>query len=274
MEQAKDMMKWIRGRRSVRAFDGKPLTAAEQEDLLRYAQAVNTPYDQPIEWRLLNAGEHGLSSPVITGTETWIAGKLRRAEHAEEAFGFAFERVVLYAWSRNIGTTWIAGTMDRPAFERAMALEADEVMPCVSPLGHPASKMSLRETLMRKGVKADTRLSYGTLFFDGSFDKPMTEASAGSLAEPLEMVRLAPSAVNRQPWRVVLAGSAAHFYEKQSRGYVSANGWDLQKIDLGIAMCHFACGLEAQERQYAFSVEDPGLRHPEDTVYIATCRFA
>ena len=274
MDQAMDMMKCVRGRRSVRAFDGKPLTAAELEDILRYARSVKTPYDLPIEWRVLNAGEHGLNSPVITGTGTWIAGKLRRSKHAEEAFGFAFERVVLYAWSRGIGTTWIAGTMDRPAFERAMALEDDEVMPCVSPLGHPAAKMSLRETLMRKGVKADSRLPFGTLFFDGSFETPLTEASAGPLSEPLEMVRWAPSAVNKQPWRIVLAGDAAHFYEKRSRGYVGADGWDLQKIDLGIAMCHFACELEARDRQYAFGVEDPGLSHPEDTFYIATCRFA
>lgn len=274
MDHAKEMMECVRGRRSVRAFDGTALTAAELEDILRYARAVKTPYDLPIEWRALNAGEHGLSSPVITGTQTWIAGKLRRADHAEEAFGFAFERVVLYAWSRGIGTTWIAGTMDRPAFERAMVLQAGEVMPCVSPLGRPAAKMSLREALMRKGIKADSRLPFDALFFDGSFEKPLTESSAGPLSEALEMVRLAPSAVNRQPWRIVLAGSAAHFYEKRSKGYVSADGWDLQKIDLGIAMCHFACGLEAQDRQYAFSVDDPGLPCPEDTVYIATCRFA
>ena len=267
-------MKWVRGRRSVRAFDGTALTAAELEEILRYAQAVKTPYDLPIEWRVLNAREHGLSSPVITGTETWIAGKVRRADHAEEAFGFAFERVVLYAWSRGIGTTWIAGTMDRPAFERAMALGENEVMPCVSPLGHPAAKMSMREMLMRKGVRADSRLNFGALFFDGSFEKPLTESSAGAFAEPLEMVRWAPSAVNKQPWRIVLAGDVAHFYEKQNRGYVSADGWDLQKIDLGIAMCHFACGLEAQDRQYAFCADDPGLPCPGNTVYVATCRFA
>ena len=274
MDRAVEMMKCVRGRRSVRAFDGKPLTPAELEDILRYARAVKTPYDLPSEWRVLSAGEHGLSSPVITGTDTWIAGKLRRADHAEEAFGFAFERVVLYAWSRGIGTTWIAGTMDRPAFERAMALEAGEVMPCVSPLGRPAAKRSLRETLMRKGIRADSRLAFSELFFDGGFDRPLTGASAGSLSEPLEMVRWAPSAVNKQPWRIILAGDAAHFYEKRSRGYVSADGWDLQKIDIGIAMCHFAGGLEAQNRSYTFSVEDPGLSHPEDTFYIATCRFA
>ena len=77
-------------------------------------------------------------------------------------------------------------------------------MPCVSPLGYPAKKMSLRETLMRKGVRADSRIGFRELFFDGSFDKPLKEEQAGELLEVLEAVRLAPSAVNKQPWRVVL----------------------------------------------------------------------
>ena len=110
----------------------------------------------------------------------------------------------------------MAGTLNRPAFERAMELREGEVMPCVSPLGYAAPKMSLRETVMRKGVKADSRLDFGKLFFDGSFDKPLTPESAGILAEPLEAVRWAPSAVNRQPWRVVLDGKAAHFTKRKT----------------------------------------------------------
>ena len=266
-------MELIRSRRSVRSFDGKPLTPAELDGLLKCASEAKTPFDLPIEWRILNAKEHGLTSPVITGTDTWIAGKLRRAPHAEEAFGFAFERVVLYAQSVGIGTTWIAGTMDRPAFERAMELAEGEVLPCVSPLGHPAAKLSIREALMRKGVKADVRLPFGELFFDGGFDKPLTVETAGTLAETLEMVRWAPSAVNKQPWRVVLTENAAHFYEKRGKGFVDATGWDIQKIDIGIAMCHFACGLEEQGRKYDFTFDDPGLGHGEDTGYVATCRF-
>jgi len=38
-------------------------------------------------------------------------------------------------------------------------------MPCVSPLGYPAEKMSLRETLMRKGIQADKRMDFDRLFF-------------------------------------------------------------------------------------------------------------
>ena len=255
----------IRHRRSVRTFDGTLLRPEDAEKLLRFTDSIETPYDIPVTWKLLSAKADGLSSPVIVGTDTYIAAKLRRQPHAEEAFGYAFEKLVLYAESLGIGTTWIAGTMDRPAFEKAMGLKADEVMPCVSPLGYPAKKMSLRETMMRKGVHADSRMEFSELFFDRSFDRPLSENSP--YRDALEMVRLAPSAVNRQPWRVVMDGKQAHFYEKKSRGYVDASGWDLQKVDMGIALYHFAYGLDENVR---LTIADPGLSAPEGVAYVAT----
>ncbi len=255
----------IRHRRSVRTFDGNPLRPEDAEKLLRFAEGIETPYGIPITWKLLSAKADGLSSPVIVGTDAYIAGKLRRQPHAEEAFGYAFEKLVLYAESLGIGTTWIAGTMDRPAFEKAMELKADEVMPCVSPLGYPAKKMSLRETMMRKGVRADSRMEFSELFFDGSFEKPLSENTP--YKDALEMVRWAPSAVNKQPWRVVIDGKQAHFYEKKSKGYVDGTGWDLQKVDLGIALYHFAYGLDETVQ---LSIADPGLSAPDGMEYVAT----
>ena len=260
-----NIMELIRRRRSVRTFDGNPLRPEDAEKILRFAQSIETPYGIPVSWKLLSAAEHGLSSPVIVGTDTYIAGKLRREPHAEEAFGFAFEKLVLYAESLGLGTTWIAGTMNRPAFEKAMQLQADEVMPCVSPIGCPAKKMSLRETMMRKGVRADSRMGFSDHFFDGSFDRPLSENTP--YRDALEMVRWAPSAVNKQPWRAVISGRQAHFYERKSKGYTDATGWDLQKVDMGIALCHFSFFLEDR---VSLTIADPGLSVPEDTDYIAT----
>ena len=128
-----NVLECIRTRRSVRTFDETPLTPEDAAAVLSFAEKLETPYDIPITWKLLDAKRQGLKSPVIVGTDTFIAGKMPRVPHAEEAFGYAFEKVVLFAESRRIGTTWIAGTMDRPAFERAMDLRDGEVMPCVSP---------------------------------------------------------------------------------------------------------------------------------------------
>ena len=249
----------VRSRRSVRTFDGAAHLPEDQQKLHHSAGKADNLYELPIEWRILDAKVYGLSSPVIVGTETYLSGKLRRVPHAEEAFGYSFEKVVLYAEALGIGTTWIAGTMNRTAFEQAMELSGDEVMPCVSPIGYPAKRMSVREAMMRKGVKADSRMAFGELFFDGSFERPLTKDGAGALFEALEAVRLA-----------VLCGGKVHFYEKQSKGYVSDDGWDLQKIDLGIALCHFALASKECGQTVSLELVDPGLSVPENVQYIAT----
>ena len=259
----------VKNRRSVRTFDGRALDPADAGKIMDFAGQADNPYGISIEWKLLDAKEHGLSSPVIAGTDMYIAGKMRRVPHAEEAFGYSFERIVLYAQSIGVGTTWIAGTMNRGAFESAVGLEDGEVMPCVSPLGYPAKKMTLREKMMRKGIQAGSRMAFGELFFDGSFDKPLSEEAAGKTAPAFEAVRLAPSAVNKQPWRAVLRGSAVHFYEKKSRGYDSGT-WDIQKIDMGIALCHFALAAEEYGLSAAFGISDPGIPAGEGTVYTAS----
>ncbi len=263
----------VRSRRSVRSFDGRRLNPADLDAVLHFAEAAESPYNLPIVWRILSTEEYGLSCPVISGTDTFIAGKMKKTPHAEEAFGYAFERVVLYAQSLGLGTTWIAGTMDRPAFERAMHLEGDEVMPCISPLGYPAVKMSLRESVMRKGVKADSRMAFEDLFFKGDFSHPLRQDEAEDFSEALEMVRWAPSAVNRQPWRLVITGDSVHFYEKHGKGFTAENGWDIQKIDMGIALCHFAFGMETTQRTLLFLIDDPGIAVPAGVSYLASYRF-
>lgn len=266
------MQEMIRSRRSVRTFDGAPLREEDESRILAFAGKVENPYALPIEWKLLDRKNDSLSVPVVAGADTYIAGKMQHAPHAEEAFGYTFEKIVLYAQSLGVGTTWIAGTMDRKAFEQAMRLSENEVMPCVSPLGYPAEKMSLRETMMRKGVKADSRLDFEKLFFDASFDKALSAEKAGDLRLPLEMLRLAPSAVNGQPWRVVRCGDCVHFYEKRGRG-MAGDGWDIQKIDMGIALCHFELGaVESGLRPVMFE-EDPGLPGQGGLIYIASFRL-
>jgi len=260
----------IRKRRSVRTYDGRALDAATKEQLLAFLREVENPFGIPMEFQLLDAKAHGLVCPVVSGTELYVAGKCQAGPVANAAFGYAFEAFVLYAQSLGIGTVWLGGTMNRPAYEAALALEADEIMPCASPLGYPAKKMSLKESMMRKAIRADSRLSFEELFFAGNFDMPLTKEQAGRFAEPLEMVRLAPSAVNKQPWCVVVADDTAHFNLKRSRSFSHEGRLDMQQIDVGIALCHFDLTAKALGMEPVFSRNDPGLVTDAETEYIAS----
>lgn len=258
-----DMMELIRTRKSVRTFDGKAVTDADRKKLTEFIRTIQNPYEIPVEFVLLDAEAHGLSSPVLKGEQLYIAGKVRKGPHCEEAFGYSFEKMVLYAWSLGIGTTWIGGTMKREIFEREAGVQPDEIMPCISPLGFPAKKRSLKEIAMRTGIKADKRKPEQELFFERGFSAPM-QPDDPQITAALEAVRLAPSAVNKQPWRIVKCGSSYHFYEVRTLSADDAP-WDVQKVDLGIAICHFMSIAGG-----SLTVSEPEIKAPEHTVYIAT----
>ncbi len=270
MENVKELVK---NRRSVRTYDGRELTAEDKTKLCAFMENIENPYGVSVGFQLLDAGNHGLKCPVVVGTDLYVGGKIKRVPSAFEAFGYSFEMLVLYAQSLGIGTVWLGGTMNRSAYEAAMALAEDEMMPCASALGYPSNKMSLRESMMRKAIKADERLPFESLFFDGSFDVTLTESKAGELAHPLQMVRLAPSAVNKQPWRAVVGDRVVHFYLKRSSGFGNHEALDMQSIDMGIALCHFDLAARELGMKPSFAREDPCLPHDDGTVYIASYRM-
>ena len=258
-----EIMELIRTRKSVRTFDGRALSGEHLDKLRTFLADVPNPYGIPVTFALLDAKEHSLSSPVIQGEQIYLIGKVPQTEHCEAAFGYSFEKAVLYAWSLGIGTTWIGGTMKRAHFEEEAKLQAGEIMPCVSPLGYPAKKRSLKEIAMRTGIRADKRFDDALLFFSNRFAAPL-DVNADPAKTALEAVRLAPSAVNKQPWRIVRCGNAYHFYEEPTLGATGA-AWDVQKVDMGIAICHFMSIAGG-----TLSVSAPAIDVPKNLVYIAT----
>ncbi len=61
-----------------------------------------------------------------------------------------------------------------------------------------------------------------------------------STREKLEYVRMAPSASNKQPWRIVMdVNGEAHFFIERTPKYGHALGYDIQMIDMGIALSHY-----------------------------------
>ena len=258
----------IRQRKSVRTFDGTPLSVEDRSALEAYMDSPTNPFSIPITFRLLDAKEHGLSSPVIVGADTYLAAKVEKVPNFEIAYGYSFEKVCLYALSRGIGTVMLAASLSRSTFEQAMNVQTDEVLPVGSPAGYPAEKRSIRDSLMRKGLKADERIPFGKLYYNSTFENELTKEAAGVFAEALEMARLAPSAGNKQPWRAVLDGDKVHFYEQKSMK-VSPLG-DIQKVDVGIALAHFDMTMEENGYAGSFAFADPGIQAPSETYYIVT----
>lgn len=264
MENVKDL---IAKRRSVRTYSGKPLQCEDRQKLEESLKDTDNPFGIPVEFKLLDAKEHDLSSPVIVGCGLYAAAKVKKAPQFEIAYGYSFEKFCLGALSLGLGTVILAGTLSRKTFEKAMELAGGELMPMATPVGYFSDKKSVRERMMRKAVGADERIPFEKLFFENSFDKSLTEGGAGRFKEALEAVRLAPSAVNKQPWRAVVCGDTVHFFEKKSKGFENES-WDLQKIDIGIALSHFDLTMKECGICGNYSVLTPDIRLENGTEYI------
>jgi len=139
-----------------------------------------------------------------------------------------------------------------------------------------------RKGLLRRVTKAESRLPWETLFFDQKFGAPLLRESAGRFAKMLDLIRLAPSGSNKQPWRIVKDGETWHFYLERTPGYgkglatrlLGSKGAafpDIQRIDLGIAICHFDLASREMGVTGTWVVEEPTLGgQPAPTEYVAS----
>jgi hypothetical protein len=134
------------------------------------------------------------------------------------------------------------------------------VVPAITPVGYPKPSKSIRENIIRWGAKSDSRKPWNELFFDQQFGQPLSESMAGVYQTPLEMLRLAPSASNKQPWRVVNNGSGYHFYLLETPGYdKTIKAVKLQRIDMGIAMSHFEITCREMNINGNWQIQQPNI---------------
>jgi hypothetical protein len=125
------------------------------------------------------------------------------------------------------------------------------------------------DQVIRWGAGSKRRKAWAELFYDGEAAEPLSQDRAGRFATALEMVRLAPSASNRQPWRCLKEGETIHFHLQRFPGYQAVSRTDLQRLDMGIAMAHFDLAMEAADIEGTWQILDPPfqrsrpLRRPE-----------
>ena len=266
----------IQKRHSVRTFDTRPLDGETLGKLAAYAKELRNPFGVPVKVHLLETGDASTKKlgtyGVIKGTKTFLGVTVPKGALSLEAAGYSFEQLVLYATHLGVGTCWLAATFDRKAFTGAMQVGDDEWMPVISPIGYPAEKRALSESLMRTSMKSNRRKDWNELFFDGSFQTPLSRGAAGDYAQALEMLRLAPSATNAQPWRVLRRDGAFHFYAKAGEGKGEVDPPIIQRVDVGIGANHFCLTAQEQGLSGTLAVlEEPAdAGAPENTRYLFT----
>ena len=266
----------IRQRKSIRSYRKQPLSEADQEYVnelisnIRPAAIFTAPLKVTYLQAKTGSDEQKLGTyGVIRNAPAFLGITVRNTDNAMETVGYQFEKIVLALTEKGIGTCWLAGTFRREQFANALELKEDELFPIVCPIGYPSDKKTFINSAFRTLSKSDQRKPWSELFFKDDFQHPLSQQDAAAYAFPLEMLRLAPSAANGQPWRIVLQNDRFHFYRLGSNK--ADHPYDLQALDTGIAACHFE--LAANERKLPGHFEklsEPDIRKPDNSKYLFT----
>jgi len=264
----------IEKRTSIRTYDIKPLDDKLKEKIIDYLNNIQGPFDQKVRFVMINIEESHSNKlgtyGVIKGAKNYIAAITNKKPRSMEQLGYILEKGILYATSLGLGTCWLAGTFKRQEFAKTVDLDGNEELPVITPVGYPRDKRSMLESFMRMAAGSKTRKDFKELFFDQQWDKPLDHKQPDKYVRALEMVRLSPSASNKQPWRVLVENNKFHFYLQRNKGYGESLGYDVQKIDIGIAMCHFEVAIQELGFKGKWVDVESQLQNIDSREYIVT----
>ena len=271
----------IRQRKSIRSYTDQPIEKDKEASLNKFLSENTTgPFGTRSRFIFIAATAQDKASlkglityGMIKNPTGFIIGAVEKQSYNLEDFGYLMEKIILKTTDLGLGTCWLGGTFNTGGFAQKITLQRNEVLPAVTPVGYAVTKLSVIDSVIRNSVGANNRKPWSLLFFKP--DKPLTIEQAGHYATPLEMVRLAPSANNFQPWRIILESESNmfHFYVKRVPGLkqLSFMKSDLQRVDIGIAMCHFALTAEEEGLKGIWKVNNPRLGGMANKLqYIAT----
>lgn len=263
----------VRKRLSVRTYTDQGVEEEKKKAIAEFIDSLDNPFGKQVRFHdfdIADAGEKQKLGTygVIQGAKHFIGATIQSEPMALEALGYEVEALILYLTHLGLGTCWLGGTFDRKKFGGAMKIQEGELLPIITPYGYAAEKKHIKDRAMRTFAKADWRRDWNQLFFRRDFHTPLSKEEAREFELPLEMVRLGPSASNKQPWRLVAEGGAWHFYEQSDPMYSRAFSYDIQKIDMGIAAAHFDFSVREKTIKGSFQTgRDPKIETPKHVEY-------
>ena len=110
---------------------------------------------------------------------------------------------------------------------------------------------------------SDKRKPFDKLFFYGDLSHKIPDANR--FRQGLEMMRLAPSSTNSQPWKALVDNDIVHFY------CVPESRWSM--LDCGIGLCHFYMAERYYHSDGSFLKVADAPAAPNKWIYVTSYRL-
>ena len=185
----------------------------------------------------IKVGTYGM----ISGARYYLVAISKRKQESIIDVGYTLECIILKATDLGLGTCWLGAKQTTNSLTKKITLQDNEFIPAITPIGYPRLKKTAKENIISWGIGARKRKPWSKLFYLNDFSQSLDKKSAGEFNKPLEMVRLAPSGRNVQPWRIVKEelSNNFHFYIDAGKALSRNELPKLKLLDIGVAICHF-----------------------------------
>lgn len=234
-------LKWYEAifvRRSRRQFTGTPVKNGKWQRLETLVKRLNTGFSGARLKLINNPPDDVFKGAVgpygkITGAPAYVAFIGNTADpNYHEKVGYLGQCLILETTALRLGTCWVSGFFKRETVQEQLELLPEEEVLAVSPIGYTADRYNFTELVLSKFGYHHKRKELESLCPDG-----IEEAWPKWVRASLEAARLAPSAINRQPWlfsvqdetiKISIAGGESKTFPK--------------RLDCGIAMLQLELG--------------------------------
>lgn len=192
----------------------------------------------------------------VSGAPAFVAfiGDMR-AHSVQEEVGYTGEGVILEATALGLNTCWVAGFFRPESVASLVEIKDNERVLAVTPVGHAGRFESLGERLMTGFGLTHRRLPLSRLIGGRQVDNLPEWAQVS-----LEAARIAPSAINRQPWGFDADGSGITIFVRTSGPEFNVS----KRLDCGIAMLH----IEVAALYYGFMGKWEFLQSPQVAKFV------
>ena len=147
----------------------------------------------------------------------------------QEEVGYTGEGVILEATALGLNTCWVAGFFRPDSVTSLVKIKSNERILAVTPVGYSHRIESWEEKLMTGFGRHHRRIPVSKLMSKRGQDK-LPEWIRASI----QAARLAPSAINRQPWGFDVGNDSITVYVRTGGPEFTVS----KRLDCGIAMLH------------------------------------
>lgn len=226
-------------RRSRRAFDGVPLDPTEIAAIRDLTERWRPYQDARVELVVepsveVFTGTIGAYGRVSNPPHVLVFIVSGRTDFNDQHMGYTGQGIVLEVTNRGLDTCWVGGYFNPRRVTRLTNLNSGERVLAVAPLGHAPAELAPSERAMARLADARRRMAIAEIAPDSSAWPAWAIAA-------METARLAPSAMNRQPWRFRMDPDGLVV----SRDDLYETSKIPKRLDIGIAMLHVSLAAQS-----------------------------